>query len=332
MHKLVSEFQPAGVVIDPITNLTSVGDTGRDQGDADAGDRLPEEPGHHRLFHQPDRRRQRLEQSEVGISSLMDTWLLLRMIETAGERNRLLYVLKSRGMAHSNQMREFLLTDEGIELLDVYIGPGTVLTGSARLVQEAQEQVQAVCRAAGDRPPAARTGAGADAGPGAVGRPATQDGLAGRRDPNPRKGRRDPGDHDRLGAGGTGPRPGRKYRRGHDEERKQELCPLRPIETPRQRAAHPADRRRGNCGCTWPARRPARLQPWRTSRESVRSTWRASTRSKSWICCGIRNWRRGDQILAVPTLVRKLPEPVRKIIGDLSNEERVLVGLDLRPR
>ena len=64
-----------------------------------------------------------LEQTEVGISSLMDTWLLLRDIEVDGERNRGLYILKSRGMAHSNQIREFLLTDHGVELLDVYLGP-----------------------------------------------------------------------------------------------------------------------------------------------------------------------------------------------------------------
>ncbi len=85
-----------------------------------------------------------LEQTDVGISSLMDTWLLVRMIESSGERNRLLYVLKSRGMAHSNQMREFVLSDSGINLLDVYVGPGTVLTGSARLQQQARDQAEAV--------------------------------------------------------------------------------------------------------------------------------------------------------------------------------------------
>ena len=67
-------------------------------------------------------RRRAKEQTEVGISSLIDTWLLLRNIELGGERNRGLYVLKSRGMAHSNQIREFLLTPRGIELLDVYVG------------------------------------------------------------------------------------------------------------------------------------------------------------------------------------------------------------------
>ena len=79
------------------------------------------------------------ESSTVGISSLVDTWLLLRNVESDGERNRLLYVLKSRGTAHSNQVREFVLTDHGVDLVDVYVGPAGVVTGSARLVQEAQE-------------------------------------------------------------------------------------------------------------------------------------------------------------------------------------------------
>jgi circadian clock protein KaiC len=80
-----------------------------------------------------------LEESDVYISSLIDTWLLLRDIEIGGERNRGLYVLKSRGMAHSNQIREFSLTNHGIELLDVYVGADGVLTGSARLSQETRD-------------------------------------------------------------------------------------------------------------------------------------------------------------------------------------------------
>lgn len=86
------------------------------------------------------------EQIDVSISSLVDTWLLLRDIEIGGERNRCLYILKSRGMAHSNQIREFNLTDHGIELLDVYVGPEGVLTGSARLSQEAKNDVQRLLR------------------------------------------------------------------------------------------------------------------------------------------------------------------------------------------
>jgi circadian clock protein KaiC len=83
-----------------------------------------------------------VEESEVGISSLIDTWILLRDLELNGERNRCLHVLKSRGMAHSNQVREFVMSNEGVHLLPVYIGAGTVLTGSARLAQEAREKAK----------------------------------------------------------------------------------------------------------------------------------------------------------------------------------------------
>jgi circadian clock protein KaiC len=76
----------------------------------------------------------------------MDSWLLLRDIELGGERNRGLYVLKSRGMAHSNQIREFVLSDRGIDIRDVYIGPEGVLTGSMRLAQEAREEAKKVSR------------------------------------------------------------------------------------------------------------------------------------------------------------------------------------------
>jgi circadian clock protein KaiC len=87
-----------------------------------------------------------LEHSDVGISSLIDTWLLLRDIELSGERNRGMYVLKSRGMAHSNQIREFILTDHGVELREVYVGASGVLTGSARIAQEANENAELLTR------------------------------------------------------------------------------------------------------------------------------------------------------------------------------------------
>ena len=87
-----------------------------------------------------------LEATDSQISSLVDTWLLLRDLELGGERNRAMYVLKSRGMAHSNQIREFLLTSRGIELTDVYLGPEGVLTGSARQAQEARERAGQIQR------------------------------------------------------------------------------------------------------------------------------------------------------------------------------------------
>jgi circadian clock protein KaiC len=86
------------------------------------------------------------ESTQLHIASLIDTWLLLDDIELGGERNRGIYILKSRGMAHTNQIREFLLTDHGVELRDVYVGPRGVLTGSARLVQEAQEKAVQILR------------------------------------------------------------------------------------------------------------------------------------------------------------------------------------------
>jgi circadian clock protein KaiC len=82
------------------------------------------------------------EMTDMGISSVMDTWILVRDIELGGERNRGIYVLKSRGSAHSNQIREFVISSAGIDLLDVYVGPEGVLTGSARLTQEARERAE----------------------------------------------------------------------------------------------------------------------------------------------------------------------------------------------
>jgi circadian clock protein KaiC len=80
------------------------------------------------------------EASADILSSMVDTWLLLRNVEANGERNRLLFVLKSRGSAHSNQVREFVLTSHGVELIDVYVGAAGVLAGSARVAQQATER------------------------------------------------------------------------------------------------------------------------------------------------------------------------------------------------
>jgi circadian clock protein KaiC len=84
--------------------------------------------------------------ADLEISSLVDTWIHLRDIESNGERNRVMYILKSRGMAHSNQIREFRLTDQRIELVDVYLGPEGVLTGAARQSQEAREKSETLLR------------------------------------------------------------------------------------------------------------------------------------------------------------------------------------------
>ncbi|MBN1665274.1 MAG: circadian clock protein KaiC [Deltaproteobacteria bacterium] len=140
MHKAISEFKPIIVVVDPITNFIFSGDP------LDVKSMLTRLIDFLKmnqittLFTTLTSAGTDIEQSEVGISSLADTWLLLRSIESGGERNRVLYILKSRGMDSSNQIREFQLTDNGINLIDVYAGPSGVLTGSARLALEAREK------------------------------------------------------------------------------------------------------------------------------------------------------------------------------------------------
>jgi circadian clock protein KaiC len=147
MQNLVDDFDPAVVVVDPISDLVSV------SGAAERGRAVTamltrqvdflKGKGITTLFTTLATGGQR-EPAEQMVASLIDTALVVRTLEGNGEHNRVLSVLKSRGMAHSNQVREFLLTDRGIELADVYVGPHGVLTGSARSAQEAQEQSDAV--------------------------------------------------------------------------------------------------------------------------------------------------------------------------------------------
>ncbi len=148
-QKLVDMFTPASVVMDPITNMASIGNLEEIKAMLTRLIDYLKNAGITSIYTSltSGENVQVMEQSEVGISSLMDTWLLLRMVESASERNRILYVLKSRGMAHSNQMREFTLTERGIALTDVYAGPGTVYTGTARMNQEAQDKVRALAAA-----------------------------------------------------------------------------------------------------------------------------------------------------------------------------------------
>ena len=140
MHKLVREFKPKVVIIDPVTNLITIGSNTEVKSMLSRLIDFLKSNQITAFFTNLSHTGAGIEQTEFGISSLMDTWILLRDIEIGGERNRGLYILKSRGMAHSNQIREFLLTDNGIDLVDVYLGPAGVLTGTARIVQESQEK------------------------------------------------------------------------------------------------------------------------------------------------------------------------------------------------
>jgi len=145
IHKLVEKFQPAAVVIDPITNLVSVG-SGEKEVESMLMRLLDFLKGRMItcVFVSLTGGGAALEKTEVGISSLTDTWILLRDIELNGERNRCLYILKSRGMAHSNQLREFTMSNQGLKLIPAYVGLGGVLTGSSRVAQEAKERAAAL--------------------------------------------------------------------------------------------------------------------------------------------------------------------------------------------
>jgi len=146
IYKQVETFRPRLVIVDPITSFLSSGT------DAEASSMMIRLVDYLKsrqitaLLTNLNHAGSALEQTNVSISSLIDTWLLLQDLELNGERNRGLYILKSRGMAHSNQIREFLLTSKGIQLTEVYLGPEGVLTGSARLSQEAKEKATSVIR------------------------------------------------------------------------------------------------------------------------------------------------------------------------------------------
>ena len=139
-HRCVTGFQPTVVVVDPITNLLMVSTLGEVRSMLTRMVDFLKTQQITALFTSLTAGSGTLEANEADISSLMDTWVLLKTIEVGGELNRALYVLKSRGMAHSNQIREFVLTDDGLRLLDVYLGAEGVLTGSARVSQEMREK------------------------------------------------------------------------------------------------------------------------------------------------------------------------------------------------
>jgi circadian clock protein KaiC len=145
-HKAVNDFNPKVVILDPI-NTFIVGD--KEMEVKTMLMRIVDFLKMNQitaLFTSLTSGGSTMEHTDSSISSIIDTWLLLRDIELNGERNRGMYVLKSRGMANSNQIREFVLTNHGVELREVYIGKSGVLTGSARIAQEALEKAEVLTR------------------------------------------------------------------------------------------------------------------------------------------------------------------------------------------
>ena len=140
MHKCIRKYQPSVVIIDPITNFINIGSV------SDVKNMLVriidflQTEQISVMFTALSLNAIVNEQTDEGVSSLVDAWILVRDIEFNGERNRGLYVMKSRGMKHSNQVREFVITDKGLDMIDVYLGPDGILTGSAREQQMLLEQ------------------------------------------------------------------------------------------------------------------------------------------------------------------------------------------------
>ena len=146
IHKAIDEFKPSAVVIDPISSFLPIGNSFEVKEMLLRLVDFLKNKGITSLCTDLTHGGLSSEKTDVGISSLMDTWILLRSLECNGERNRTIYIAKSRGMGHSHQIREFLLTDEGVELVNVYVGTSEVLTGSARFAREAQEKAEALER------------------------------------------------------------------------------------------------------------------------------------------------------------------------------------------
>ena len=144
MNREIEEFAPAVTVVDPITNLTSIGTRSAIRATLTRMIDALKSRQVTALFTSLTEGGGPPEATDVGVSSLMDSWILLRNLEVGGERTRGLYVLKSRGTAHSNQIREFFMSSDGVELAAIYAGAAGFLTGAARAAREAEERADAL--------------------------------------------------------------------------------------------------------------------------------------------------------------------------------------------
>ncbi|MEP6674885.1 MAG: circadian clock protein KaiC [Ferruginibacter sp.] len=140
MYKMIREFKPKTVIIDPITNLITVGTVSELKSMLVRLIDFLQKEQITVMFTALSLNNAVNEQTDEGVSSLVDAWLMVRDIEYNGERNRGMYIMKSRGMKHSNQVREFVISSEGIKLVEVFLGPEGVLIGSAREAQKLMEE------------------------------------------------------------------------------------------------------------------------------------------------------------------------------------------------
>ncbi len=319
MYELVRELKPSVVVVDPISNLTM------DKDDRSLKPTLMrlidylKQQGVTALFTSlTSDMAADVAESQVGVSSLMDTWILLSNVAGNGERTRTLQVLKSRGMPHSHQVREFVMGDRGVDLIDVYLAGDRVLTGTARVSQVAQEEAASDLRRRDHERRVKELGAH---------RKAIDTQIAALN-----------AQADGYGSRGAD-RGGAQASISRDQTTKGDEMNARATEaktSPRigkAKAAAPQD----GAVAEWQLRlyvagQTAKAMAAFDNLKRVCEEHLAGRYTIDVVDL-LENPRlaAGDQILAVPTLVRKFPEPIRKIIRDLSNEERVLVGLDVQP-
>lgn len=134
LRKLIKEFEPTTIIIDPISNLISVGSEHEVRSMLVRLIDMLKANNITAMFTSLNKQTDtvRPDLAEESVSSLVDTWITVRDMEGVGERNRGIFIIKARGMGHSNQVREFVITSNGIELLDVELGPQGILTGAAR--------------------------------------------------------------------------------------------------------------------------------------------------------------------------------------------------------
>lgn len=140
MHDTITDFNPSVVAIDPISNMGEKGKSGIQPMMMRLIDYLKQKRITTLFVSLITLQDDLNDETTIGVSSLMDTWLQLRNVEHNGERNRTIFILKSRGTSHSNQVREFHLTNKGIDIIEPYIGLNQVLTGTARVTQEMQDR------------------------------------------------------------------------------------------------------------------------------------------------------------------------------------------------
>ncbi len=330
MHKWVETFEPRVVIVDPVTNLISMGVQSEVKSMLTRLiDYLKMKQITALFTNLTSLGAAGLEHTDLAISSLMDTWLLLRDVESNGERNRGLYILKSRGMAHSNQIREFIITSRGINLVDVYLQPSGLLMGTARVEKEAQDRALSLelqqetgrkerefelrKKALEGQIAAlqAELGAEEEEFTKFLGQRERQNDLEARERSNLVRIRQGGERGSSLTEEACMPAQARKIALSSKKTKiREELWELRLYvagQSPKSVTAF------------------ANLKKICEEKLAGKYSIEVIDLTKN------PQLAKGDQILAIPTLVRKLPEPIRKIIGDLSNTEQVLVGLNLRP-